>query len=379
MFLNPFLSVQPNLFADPIMKTIQFSFLSLVGALLTTTSAVAQVEINVSGAVAFRDTSYRAIRSLFGGNLQSQNPADGPTTSSQLKVTWTGTIPELYGNQTVTIRAFYNGANAGIQDLTQNRPVNYLASSTAGDASTVNLQSDIAYSSVFQRSTAFTTPTLEDVRFGVTPVFFVKSTSAPAGLTNLTSQQFRTLAANGAVPGWFLTGNTNDTALVHYVSRDPSAGQRTIVQRENGYTGNPIFYNWDAGTSKFVIDPTGRNSTQIRDLLNISGPAISYLTGVDAINVNGGANILAFNGVKGFVGDYSKVGNDHNPVIQGQYTQWGYEHLFVRTTASANIKSFRNRLVQAIEVDLQSSAFSIPLSKVRVERTAEGAPVSPLE
>lgn len=373
------MSVQLNPFADPIMKTIQFSFLSLVGALLTTTSAVAQVEINISGAVAFRDTSYRAIRSIFGGNLQAQNPADSATTSSQLKVTWTGTIPELYGNQTVTIRAFYNGANAGIQDLTQNRPVNYLASSTAGDAATVNLQSDIAYSSVFQRSTSFTTPTLEDVRFGVTPVFFVKSTSAPAGLTNLTSQQFRTLAANGAVPGWFLTGNTNDTALVHYVSRDPSAGQRTIVQRENGYTGNPIFYNWDTGTSKFVIDATGRNSTQIRDLLNISGPAISYLTGVDAINVNGGANILAFNGAKGFVGDYSKVANDHNPVIQGQYTQWGYEHLFVRTTASANIKSFRNRLVQAIEVDLQSSAFSIPLSKVRVERTAEGAPVSPLE
>lgn len=361
------------------MKTIQFSFLSLVSALLTATSAVAQVEINISGAVAFRDTSYRAIRSIFGGNLQSQNPADGPTTSSQLKVTWTGTIPQLFGNQQVTVRAFYNGANAGIQDLTQNRPVNFLSSSTAGDIGTVNLPSDIAFSTVFQRSTPFTTPTLEDVAFGVTPVFFVKSSSAPAGLTNLTTQQFRTLAANGSVPGWFLTGNTNDTALVYYVSRDPSAGQRTIVQRENGYTGNPIFYTWDTATSKFVIDATGRNSTQIRDLLNVSGPAVSYLTGVDAVNVNGGANILAFNGVRAFVGAYSKVANDHSPVTQGQYSQWGYEHLFVRTTASANIKSFRTRLVQAIDLDLQTSAYSIPLSKVRVERTAEGAPVSPLE
>jgi hypothetical protein len=167
--------------------------------------------------------------------------------------------------------------------------------------------------------------------------------------------------------------------LVYYVSRDPSAGQRTIVQKENGFTGNPIFYNWDAATSQFVIDPTGRNSTQIRDLLNVSGPAVSYITGVDAINVNGGANILAFNGHKAFIGDYSKTANDHAPVINGQYTQWGYEHLFNRTTASANVKSFRDRLIRAIDLDLQTSAYSIPLSKVRVERTGEGGPVSPIE
>jgi hypothetical protein len=361
------------------MKTLQLSLVTVVGAVLTAASASAQVEINVSGAVAFRDTSYRAIRSIFGGNLTSQNPADGPATSGQLKVTWTGTIPELYGNQNVTIRAFYNGANAGIQDLTQNRNVNFLATPTPGDTNTINLQSDVAFSSVFQRSTSFTTPTLEDVRFGVTPVFLVKSSSAPAGLKNITVQQFRTLAANGSVPGWFLTGDTNDTALVDYVSRDPSAGQRTIVQKENGFTGSPIFYNWDAAKSQFVIDPTGRNSTQIRDLLNVSGPAVSYLTGVDAINVNGGANILAFNGNKAFVGSYSAAGNDHTPVINGQYTQWGYEHLFVRTTASANIKAFRDRLIKAIDVDLSTSAFSIPLSKLKVERTAEGAPVSPIE
>lgn len=353
--------------------------LLLLGGLAAATAVQAQVEINISGAVAFRETSYRAIRSIFGGNLTSQNPADGPKTPAELKVVWAGTIPELFGAQTVTIRAFYNGANAGIQDLTQDRNVNFLASSTAGDTNTINLKSDLAYSSVFQRSTVFTSPALEDVQFGVTPVFFVKSSTAPAGLTNITSQQYRTLVANGSVPGWFLTGNTNDTDLVYFVSRDPSAGQRTITQRENGFNGNPIFYTWDAAASKFVNDPTGRSSTQIRDLLNVSGPAISYLTGVDAINVNGGANILALNGNKAFVGAYSKVSNDYSPVINGQYTQWGYEHLFNRSTASANIKAFRSRLIQAIEVDLATSAFSIPLSKLKVERASEGGPVSPVE
>lgn len=360
--------------------TIAFPLLAS-GLLLAAASAHAQVEIRISGAVAFRDTAYRSIRALYGANLASQNPADAPGTQNQLKVTWTGTIPSLFGGQTVTVRAFYNGANAGIQDLTQNRNVSFLDTSTPGDTTTINQQSDLAFSSVFQQSTPFTSPVLDDIRFGVTPVLFVKSTSAPAGLTNITVQQYRTLAANGAVPAWFFTGDTNDTQLIHYVSRDASAGQRTIVQKENGLTANPIFYNWvtNGGVPQFVIDATGRNSTQIRDLLNVSGPAISYLTGVDAINVNGGANILGYNGSRAFLGSYTSVSNNHQAVITGQYSQWGYEHLLIRTTASQSIKNFRTALIAKIDLDLATSAYSIPLSRVRVERTAEGGPVSPVE
>ncbi len=279
----------------------------------------------------------------------------------------------------MTVHANYNGAVAGIQDLVQNRNVSYFSSSTPGNTNTVNLQSDLAFGSVFQASTAFTSPALVDSKFGVTPVFFVKSTTAPAGLTGITRQQFRVLAANGAVPGWFLTGNTNDTALIYYISRDPTAGQRVIVQKESAYTGSIISYLWNTNTSSFQVDSAGRSSTQIRDTLNIAGPAVSFLTGVDAINVNGGANILAYNGYKAFLGSYSSVSNNHAQVITGQYSQWGYEHLLNRTTASADIVNFRNALLTAIDTDLQTSAFSLPISKVLVERTAEGGPVSPIE
>lgn len=360
------------------MKTIQFAFAVASGVLLTA-SAHAQVTINISGAVAFRDTAYRAIRTLYGAQLASENVDTPANPSSSLKVTWTGQIPALFGTQPVTIHAYYNGAVAGIQDLAQTRNVSYLSSSTAGDTNTVLLKSDLAFGSVFQQSTAFTTPVLEDHKFGVTPVFFVKSSTTPTAVTNITVQQFRTLAANGAVPAWLFTGNTNDTNLIYYISRDPSAGQRVIVQKENGFTGTPIFYQWNATSSAFVPDSTGRTSTQIRDALNVSGPAISFLTGVDAINVNGGANILAFNGQKAFLGAYSSSGNNHTPVITGQYTQWGYEHLLNLTTASQNVKDFRDKLLQAIDADLQTSAYSLPISKVKVARTAEGGPVSPIE
>ena len=133
------------------MKTNKLLLTLAAGALLAG-SAQAQIEINISGAVAFRDTGYRATRTLFGANLVSQNPADGAGAPTALKVTWTGKIPALFADQTVTVRAFYNGAVAGVQDLTQNRNVSFLSSSTPGDTNTINLQADIAYSSVFQQS-----------------------------------------------------------------------------------------------------------------------------------------------------------------------------------------------------------------------------------
>jgi len=342
-------------------------------------STNAQVEIRLSGAVAFRDTAYRAIRNLFGQDLGSQNPADSPTAPTQLKVTWTGKIPALYGSQDVTVYAFYNGAVAGVQDLTQNRLVNFLASSTPGVTNTVNLPSDIAFSSVFQQATEFTTPTLEDSLFGATPINLVKSSSAPAGLTNITTHQLKTLAANGAVPAWFLTGNSNDTQIIHFINRDPTAGQRVTVFKEALFTGNPIQYAWDAARNEFVVDPIGRNASQITTHLNSHGPALSYLISVDSFNVNGGQNVLAYNGAKAFTGAFNNTSNDFSPVINGQYSLWVYEHLLNRTTASANIRAFRDALIAAIGEELEVSPFSIPIQRLRVERTADGAPVAPLE
>ena len=358
------------------MKTPRL-ILPLVLSLATATSALAQVEIRLSGAVAFRDTAYLAIRTLYGPNLASQNPADGPTASTQLKVTWTGTIPSLFGSQTVTVRAFYNGAVAGVQDLTQNRNVNFLASANPGDTNTVNLPSDVAFSSVFQQSTEFLTPKLDDVRFGATPIVLLKSKAAPASLTNITTHQLKTLAANGKLPAWFFTGNTNDTGEIVFINRDPTAGQRVALFKEALYTGSPISYYWDAAKAAYVNDPTGRNATQIRDHLNNFAPAISYLVSADAISVNGGANVLRYNGALPFLGTFNNVSNDYTPLYNGQYSLWVYEHLFNRATAPANIKSFRDALVAGINVALKSSPYSVPIDRLNVERTADGAPVAP--
>jgi hypothetical protein len=360
------------------MKSVQ-TLVTIAASVVLAASAQAQVEINISGAVAFRDTGYRATRALFGANLISQNPADGPSAPTALKVTWTGKIPALFADQTVTVRAFYNGAVAGIQDLTQNRNVSFLASSTAGETNTISLQSDIAYSSVFQQSTEFRTPVLQDTRFGATPITIVKSSSVPAALNNITTHQLKTLAANGSVPAWFLTGNTNDTQTIYFINRDPTAGQRVTLFKESLFTGNPISYLWNTNSQSFVNDPTGRNAAQIVTHLNNYGPAISYLVTADAANVNGGQNIISYNGSRPFVGDYSPLSNDYSPVIDGHYSLWVYEHLLNRASASGNVVAFRNALITAIQTELLTSANSLPLSRLNVERTADGAPVAPLE
>lgn len=362
------------------MKIKNLTLTALAGVLLAT-SAQAQVEINISGAVAFRSTSYRAIRSLFlnnGGTLTSQNPADGSTTPSELKVTWSGTIPSLFGAQTVTVRAFYNGAVAGIQDLTQDRNVAFLANATPGDATlSSGKKADIAFSSTFQASTEFNNPVLQDQIFGVTPINIVKSTIGTAGITNITSHQLKTLAANGSLPAWYFTGNTNDTQTIYFINRDPTAGQRVVLFADALYSGSPTSYYLTG--SGYTVDPTGRSATQIGTILNTSSNAISYLISEDSYNlVNTGQNIISYNGSKAFKGTFSNTGlNDFSPVITGQYSLWVYEHLLNKTTASAQITAFRTALVSAIQTELETSSFSIPVGRVKVERQADGAPAGP--
>jgi hypothetical protein len=363
------------------MKTIKLTLTALAGALLVT-SAQAQTEIHLSGAVAFRSTAYRAIRNLFlnnGGTLLSQNPADSPTTPSQLKVTWTGTIPSLYGTNVVTVRAFYNGAVAGIQDLTQNRNVAFLSSSTPGDTNTTSgTPADIAFSSIFQAATEFPDPVLDDALFGATPINFVKSSLGTAGITNITTHQLKTLIANGSLPAWFFTGNTNDTHTIYFINRDPTAGQRVTVLLESLFTGFPQSYYWNTATSQWTPDPTGRNASQITTHLNTYSNAISYLISEDSYNVNSGLNVLNYNGNKAFKGTFSNTTtNDFSTVINGQYSLWVYEHLLTRTTASANVQAFRTALIGSIETELQTSSFSVPIGRLKVERSADGAPVAP--
>src|ERR1700722_7326220 len=153
------------------MKMIKSTALT-AAALLYATIAPAQVSIHITGATAFRSQTYTIIRSIYDSGF-AQNPTNGNPANSNL-ITWSGTINSLFPGQSVTISANYNGAVAGIQNLTQGTTAAFLASTNAGNFTLTTNTADIAFSSVFQASTAFTTPTLNDTIFGATPVYWLK-------------------------------------------------------------------------------------------------------------------------------------------------------------------------------------------------------------
>jgi hypothetical protein len=346
------------------------------GGLLASATCQAQVNIYLTGSTAFRANTYRAIRSIYGANLTSQNPADSSNTTGSNVVTWSGTIPALYGAQTVTVRASYSGSASGISALCNNSSLTYYANATAGDATTVSALADLTLSDVFQNATATLSPVLTDTNVGVQPFAYVKSTAAGAGTTNITIQQLQTFLSGGLLPLSYFTGNSaDDASLIYLVGRDSGSGTRITAERDSLFVGSPLLWAPD-GSCNWNTYSGFSSGSGISAVLNGScGPAIGYLGISDAKNVNGGANILSYNGYKPFAGSISAP--DYTAVRKGLYSFWGYEHLMKRSTASANVNSFYLRLANEINNDLATSTTAIQVGSMLVSRSADGGPISP--
>lgn len=351
-------------------------------SLLLDTVARAQVNVYITGAVAFRGQTYNVIRSLYDSGF-AQNPTSGANATL---IAWSGTASNSLGtgSQTVNIYADYNGAVAGVQNLTVPTPAQFYTSTTPGVTTTASHAVDFAFSSVYQATTPYTTPVLDDPQnLGVTPILWIKSTNSLPGITNITSQQIKELASAGALPGYFFTGNTNDTALVYFVTRDVTAGQRLIVLRDAGFTGASPQAYYNNGT-QWVFDGTGRTSTSlVIAQLNTYSNAISYLTGVDGISVLNhgltGAAVLSYNGVYPFLNtnSLSSVSNNYSPVINGQYSLWGYEHLLKPSTLSGTALTLYNVIFNALSTNVSSQYTISPVSTLNVGRDSDGGIIYP--
>lgn len=348
----------------------------LLVCVLISTAAQAQIRIHLAGAVSLKDVAFKSIHDFYGPNLQSANYDNPARPIAANRMTLSGQMKSLFGDQTVTLLVNYSGSGPAIQSLTQNTPIPYLASATPGATNLITAPADLGFSVVFQRDYPYPTPILNDVIYGVTPTIFVKSPDAPASLTNLTSQQYRMIAANGAVPQHVFTGNTNDTDLVYWIMRDIGAAHRVISSREAGFTGAALAYvNRGSG---WVLDPVGQPTWPgiLAMVTNHFGPCITFLPPPEAGSVVP-ENILRFNGHLPFTGTYSTVSNNFAPVISGQYTCWGYEHILTRPTQSPAVAAFTAALKAALQANMETSPYSIPLHRMRVTRNSTGGVVTP--
>jgi hypothetical protein len=362
------------------MKKIHFTLLA-VASLLLATEARAQISIYIAGAVSLKDVTYNTLKTnMFGAaNITSQN-LDNATAIKANVYTMQGTMPNLFGSQTVTVFVNWNGSGSAIASMTGNGQSSFFASPVQGNTNQISSAVDIGFSVVFQSDFSYPTPVLSDSTYGCTPTIFARSVNTPAALTNLTSQHLRYIEANGSAPLSLFTGNVGDTTDIKWIMRDIGAAHRVISAKEAGFTGNALAYNFNFTNSTWALDTVGQLTWPIIDkmLTNSSvSPCITFLPPTEAGNIPA-ANILSFNGFFPFRGSFSTATNDFTPAINGQYTCWGFEHIMTLPTASANITTFANAFKTALASNLLAgSPYSIPLSRMNVTRTSTGGLVTP--
>ncbi|MGC3989812.1 MAG: hypothetical protein QM796_09075 [Chthoniobacteraceae bacterium] len=272
-------------------------------------------------------------------------------------------------------------------------------------------------SDVFQGTTIFTSPSLNDQKVGVVPFYWVKGKSGigSSSMTNISPNQILSLLAGGTTGGGIvtaqITGSTLDEAGVTVViGRDEDSGTRITAFAESGFGAKSLAGQykptitgtngsgtitdlavWPASTVNNIAYPKGDSGessggTLALDISNAlsSGNSlgatdiVTYLGESDAATaVANGCAYLAFNGVTfGAGAGYSTSSSLYYKTIQdGQYTFWSYEHLYSKSGVSGGILTFRNALYTQIH-DNDAIATGVKMGDMNVNRSVEGGPIS---
>jgi hypothetical protein len=390
-------------------------------ALAVAATAHADVTINITGATAFRAAAHQAILTSFTSVNYAFNAA---TLGSAGQAIFQGSFPGING--VTTIRTSWSGSVEGVRDLTAQANVNFLTPSAivnngANPNATTGTdpgKAQFGFSDVFQTSTPYLTPTLGGGPVGVVVFTMIGNEGIP--ITNITAQQFRAVIGNGFQPLSLFTGVSTDTARVFATGRNDFSGTRTTYLAETGYGianpvqqykvtaedattistirlwpandgnnastvwGNNVDGNGGYSSGGLVAGVLGKTSASASVLDAGGNPVfsagqvylVSWLGMSDAINaISNGAVGLGYDGVK--ITPANPLSNaDRAKVTQGQYTAWGYEHLFFSGVLSADAQAFYNTLVAGMNAT-NLGASGIPLSEMSVGRTDDGGTVAP--
>jgi len=245
------------------MKIKSSILASLVLASLSVSSQ-AQTVIDITGATAFRQGATAAINSVFaaGGNFISIH--NGGLNGGNLQA-WRGTFGALGAN--VTIRTRWNGSTEGLRAVAQpsqtidGLPTNpsYFNTSILDTLTGTTGGNNLGVGTVGNTTAAISEMSFSDVRKEATPIPGTLS-GGPVGvvtftmvanktwrddprtlaITNITSQQFRTVMSQGRVPLSYFTGNESDLEYVYASGRNDGSGTRTTYLAETGYGASTL-------------------------------------------------------------------------------------------------------------------------------------------
>jgi hypothetical protein len=377
--------------------------IAALGGLFAATTLQAQQAIYICGSTAFRANAYRSIKALFDGGAPQVN-AQGAGSGATL-MTFQGTITNLFGNQTVTIYADWTGSAQGVHSLTATPgdSLSFLVNASPdGDTATFTHTADIAFSDVFQATTGFSTPSLNDTNVAIQPFCWVRSPSTAATVTNLTMQQLR-YALQGTCNLSYITGNLGDYATtLYFTGRNKDSGSRLVCLSDVAYSGSYSVYSNFLGTAyKMTANQIvngvnygpgwssgGKEAANIASLTS-GAYMVGYLGYSDARTVVGaGGQLVAYNGglpFNGWTGTTNGFDNpDFTPVTTGKYSLWGPEHLLINPSGAnyANASLVWAALPNYIAVDVTNLAngpvTALPISAMgNTARTSDGGKINP--
>jgi hypothetical protein len=428
---------------------------SIALAILATT-AKADVEVRITGATAFRTAALNALKAQFdlGGSYTfAHNKAAGGVNGAD-RATFKGTFPGVSG--VTTVRVSHNGSVEGLRAIADPGLVNSpffitdaALASPGGDVgeaanenanvggSTTQQTAKFAYSDVRQSSSPVSSPTLSPAqpKVGVTLFTMLANEGAPAGLTNVTFQQFKALFAQGTLPLSVFTGVAADTNPVYATGRNDGSGTRTAYMAESqlGITtlvsqfvattsaGNAITViqkvpaggatingSFDATSASTLwsqdLDGNGgyfsgsvlrtemgrvTSSTQVLDADGVTelypaGPLhlITWITAADAVPARvAGAKILGWNGSTlsslntGTVVDSTDLAK----ITEGQYSAWTFQNLYYNGSLSTDENTVYTAIKNGIPASLIAAGYvpGLPSTIMNVSRPNDGQPIAP--
>jgi hypothetical protein len=385
-----------------------------LAALAIASNASAQTTniVRITGATAYRAAAHAALTNIIEYSTLKYGYVGSSFTGAG-QAEFRGLLKnntEIY----VDIKTSWNGSVDGLQRLVNRGNSAYNVTNWLNAADGVLLQggksgvtpgtesapADLAMSDVFPNTTKYGDG-IEKAKVGVIPFVWAKNKDCPASVSNVTSMIAQQLLTGGSVPLSFFSGVDTDTNRVYVIGRNADSGTRVTTFAETGfgvfgspaqkkvnystgggvtnvtsivpYPGEPLLGETyldgqsgygSGGTVATVLNANGSTNSTVTN----PGWIVGYVSYQDAKSVQGGANILKYNGV-----DYSD-----DAVRKGQYSFWSYEVLC--WTDYVGEDDTLTEIKDAIKNEMlsfdPSTVGAIKWSTMKVQRGIEGGPIS---
>lgn len=349
----------------------------------------AQTVIDITGSTAGRSSVHQSILSTLGAT------ATYGYTGSSLSSAGAAIFKGTYSGQPVIVRTSWSGSATGLSDLVTGNTVNFIATTTNVSANNVsNLtagtpdSAEVAFSDVFVGTTNVPSAGLVNTNTFVLPFKWIASNEANnyEEFKNVTPLQVRALFSIGTLPLSFFTGNpAHSEVTVIATGRDNGSGTRITALADTGYGVN-------TAVSQVQVNVSGNNITEYVDFPQ--GPNYGYTSGGTLAGVlnkasvgdTAGTIVVSYLGLSDAVTalgtatpgkelTYNGVGYSAVAVETGEYSFWGYLHLYYKNSLTGTSKTFSD----ALGVALRSNPGSAGLnpSAMGVSRATDGGTILP--